>query len=138
VRALAAALLLLVPAGAASAATSPWVTRANAVCRSWAPRERAAFAGITAPKTRQDAHRFLLVSRPLEAGLLRDLQAIALARPPGAVKALAAAATDLRELDAAEAAYGGATKTFATLFTRWVNDERATKAFDAIGAHDCS
>jgi hypothetical protein len=133
-----AALLLAALAGSAVAATDPWATRANAVCRSWVPRQKAAFAGLKAPKTKADAYRFLLVARPLEVGLLRDLRAIKVARSPAAERALAAAAHDVVELDAARAAYTGDTKPFLRLFTRWVTDERATKAFSAAGAADCA
>ena len=139
-RSLAAALLVgLVCVAPAAAATSPWAKRANAVCRSWAPRQKAAFTGLKTPRTKADAFKYLRVARPLEAGLLADLRAIKAIRPAAAEKALAAAANDVRELDAAIAAYrASSTKRFSELFTSWANDNRATKAFDAAGAGDCS
>jgi hypothetical protein len=131
-------LAALVCAAAATAADDLWAKRANAVCRSWAPRQKAAFAGLKTPKTAADAYRFLGIARPLEAGLLRDLRAITVPHTAAATRALAAAANDVVELDKARAAYKARAKDFLQLFTRWVNDERATRAFAAAGAVDCA
>jgi hypothetical protein len=138
-RALALVLLVtLVGAAAAAAADDLWAKRANAVCRSWAPRQKAAFAGLKRPKTKAETYRFLEIARPLETGLLRDLRAIKASRTAAAKRALAAAANDVVELDAARAAYERNAKDFLQLFTRWVNDDRATRAFAAAGAADCA
>jgi hypothetical protein len=133
-----AVLVTLACAAAADAASDPWAKRANAVCRSWVPRQKAAFAGLKTPKTPADAYRFLAIARPLEVGLLRDLRAIAPAPSAAAKRALAAAAKDVVELDAARAAYRADAESFLRLFTRWANDDRATKAFAAAGAVDCA
>jgi len=139
VRSSAAALLLaLACAAPAAAAANPWAARANQVCRSWAPRQKEAFQGLKPPRTKADAFKYLSAARPVEAGLLHDLRAIRMPRSAAADKALAAAANDVRELDAARAAYKSDAKRFAELFTRWANDDRATKAFRAAGATDCS
>jgi hypothetical protein len=131
-------LVLLVWADSAAAAADPWAKRANAVCRSWAPRQREAFAGLKVPRTKADAYRFLLIARPLEAGLVRDLRAIKLPRSAADDRALAAAAKDVQRLDAARAAYKGDSKRFLRLFTSWANDNTATAAFNAAGATDCA
>jgi hypothetical protein len=131
-------LVLLVWADVAAASADPWARRANAVCRSWVPRQKEAFAGLKVPRTKADAYRFLLIARPLEAGLVRDLRAITLPRSAADDRALAAAAQDVRELDAARAAYKGDPSHFLRLFTTWANDDTATAAFKAAGATDCA
>jgi hypothetical protein len=134
----AALVLALVCAASAAAASDPWAKRANQVCRSWVPRQKEAFVGLKTPRTKADAFKYLSIARPIEAGLLQDLRAIEVARSPAADKAIAAAANDVRELDSARTAYKRDPKQFLQLFTRWANDDRATKAFKAAGATDCS
>lgn len=76
--------------------------------------------------------------RPIEAGILHGLEAIPLPRPAGASRALALAAADLRELDAALAAYRGGNKTaFNKDATLWSSDHRASRAFASIGLRSC-
>jgi hypothetical protein len=131
-------VLLVLADAAAAAAADAWAKRADAVCRSWAPRQKKAFAGLKVPRTSADAYRFLLIARPLEAGLVRDLRAITLQRSPADDRALAAAARDVRELDAARAAYKSDAKRFLRLFATWANDDTASAAFKAAGAADCA
>jgi hypothetical protein len=119
------------------AATSPWATRANAICASWSAKAKAAL-GTTAPKTQSQIYAYMVKARPIEAGLLRDLRAISVPRPAGANRGLAFAAADIREIDSALAAYRAGHKTaFVKDAEIWQSDHRTSDAFAAIGARAC-
>jgi hypothetical protein len=82
---------------------------------------------------------FMLGSRPIEAGLLRDLKAIGLPRPAGAAKALALLAADIREIDAGLAAHrAGNPRKVVRAFDVWQSDHRSGAAFSALGAKSCA
>jgi len=123
-----------------AAATSPWTTKANAVCDTWHKKGEAALGAHPAqPKTAAQWYVFMQRVRPIEAGMLHALQAIPLARPAGAARALSLAAADVREIDVALAAYrAGHTATFTSDAGAWITDQRASKAFAALGAKSCT
>jgi len=72
VAAIVAALLVT----GAVAATSPWVTKANAVCVAWNGKALA-ILGTTTPKTQAQLFAYMVETRPIEAGLLHGLAAFA-------------------------------------------------------------
>jgi hypothetical protein len=134
------AALAVVSVSAAFTATSAWVVKANATCRSWQQRSVATFgANPKEPTTAAGLYRFMLKARPIEVGELRALEAIRSTRPPGATKALSFAAADVAELDAAIAAYrAGKSARFLERAFAWQTDRRASRAFKAIGAKTCA
>ena len=129
-----------VSAGAATAATSAWVKAATPVCKRWHQRSVSVFgAHPKAPTTQAGMYRYLVKARPIEAGTLHDLQAIRVPRSAGVSPALAYAATDVKELDAAIAAYrAGNKQAFMQRVSVWQSDRRASRAFTRIGAPACA
>jgi hypothetical protein len=126
-------------AGDAVAAASPWVVKANAVCRVWEKRAPAAVGANPNPRTPAQMYAFMVKARPFEVGLVKALKNISLPRPPGAAHALALATADVHELDTALAAHrAGSEKIFLSHAFAWLTDQRANKAFRAIGARACS
>jgi hypothetical protein len=127
-------------AAVAAGATPPWVTKANAVCAAWTKKAPAIFGTTpTNPKTPKQMFAFLLKGRKIESGILADLRRISLPRPPGADKALSLAAADLRELTTLIGLYGAVSDAeFKRDFVVWENDNRANRAFIAIGARGCA
>ena len=124
-------------ATAGAAAISPWATKANAVCAGWHKKGEAILA--RQPKTAAQWYAFMVKARPIEAGMLHDLQAIPLTRPAGATRALALVAIDVHEIDVALAAYrSGHASAFTADAGAWITDQRASKAFAAIGAKACA
>ena len=130
----ALAVASLLAAVAAFAATSPWVTKANATCRVW---DKKATAALGSAQANTDAQTYVLLrkSLPLERGLLAALEAIKEKRPPGASRAFALARLDIAEVRAAIAAYR--TSSFHRKTAVWASDRRADRAFVAIGARNC-
>ena len=123
----------------AVAATSPWAERADAICRVWQTKAAAALGANTQqPSTPKGMYEFMLKARPFEAGELHALKTITVRRPAAATRALAFASSDLREVDAAIAAYRARRQA---LFLRdanvWQSDRRASRAFAALGARAC-
>lgn len=127
-------------ASVASSATSPWATKANAVCVAWDKKARAIFgASPKQPTTPKQMFAFLLKGRKVEKGILADLRRIDLPRPPGAARALSLAAADIRELNTVIGLYGAVSDAeFTRDFLAWENDNRAGRAFAAIGARRCT
>jgi hypothetical protein len=127
-------------ASVASGVTSPWVTKANAVCASWGKKATAIFGATPAhPTTAKQRFEFAVKGRKVERGILADLRRIALPRPPGADKALALAAADIQELDTVIGLYGAVSNAeFTRDFLAWESDTRANRAFAAIGARRCA
>jgi hypothetical protein len=124
----------------AAGATSPWAIKANAVCAAWDKKAPAIF-GTTPlnPKTPKQMFAFLLKGRTIEKGILADLRRISLPRPPGADKALSLAAADVREITTLIGLYGAVSDAeFKRDFVAWESDNRAGRAFTAIGAHVCA
>jgi hypothetical protein len=71
--------------------------------------------------------------------MLSRLRRITLPRPPGAVRALALAATDVPESKTLIGAYGDIPDAeFKRDFLIWNDDDRAGRAFAAIEACDCA
>jgi hypothetical protein len=137
---LAAGICSIAVASSAGAATSPWVAKADSVCAAWHKKGEALLGAHPAqPKSAAQWYAFMQKVRPIEAGMLHGLQAIALARPVGASHALALAAADLREIDVALTTYrGGHTAAFMSDAGAWITDQRASKAFAALGAKSCA
>jgi hypothetical protein len=138
IRAVAVAGALSV--SAALAATSLWATKANAVCAAWHKKGEAILGAHPAqPRTAAQWYAFMEKTRPIEVGMLHGLQAIPVTRPAGAAHALVLAAADVREIDAALTAYrSGHTAAFTSDAGAWITDQRASKAFAAIGAKACA
>jgi len=136
--ALSAAAIWIAPADAA-AGGSGWAAKADAACQASNKKVIAAFGGNpTVPTTRASMFRFMLKIRPLEVSRLSALEAIP-SPPPGAAKAFALARSDIAELDAAVAAYRSRNSaTFGREATVWWNDQRASRAFAALGARSCA
>jgi hypothetical protein len=137
---LAVAAVLACCTPVAAGATSPWAVKANAVCNAWSKKAPAIFGSTTTqPTTPKQRDAFLLKARKIEAGILTDLRRISLARPPGANKALSLAAEDLREINTLIRQYGAVSNAeFTRDFLVWLSDERAGRAFTAIGARRCA
>ena len=122
---------------AGAAAISPWVTKGNAVCAAWHKKGEAILT--SQPRTAARWYAFMVKARPIEVGMLHGLRAIPLTRPAGAGHALALAAADIHELDVALAAYRSGDKAaFTADAGAWIADQRASKAFAAIGAKNCA
>jgi hypothetical protein len=138
----AASLTVAASAGAGSGASakSAWASRANATCLRW--REKAAAAvpkSAGKPSTPAAMYGFMVRSRPIEAGLLRDLKAIGLPRPAGAAKALALLSADIGEIDAGISAHrAGQPQKVVRAFDVWQSDHRSGAAFSALGAKSCA
>jgi hypothetical protein len=137
--AVGSALAILV-VSAAVAGTPAWVVKANATCRAWQQKSVATFgANPKEPSTVAAMYTFMLKARPIEVGELHALQAIRLARPPGATTALSYVVSDIAALDAAIAAYrAGNQARFLERTIAWQTDRRASRAFKAIGATSCA
>jgi hypothetical protein len=139
-----AAVVCVVLAGlcttAALAAPSPWAAKANATCRVWQQKFVATFgANPKEPSTASALYAFEVKARPLEVGELHALQAIRLARPPAATKALSYLAANVKVLDAALAAYRAGDRTrFLERSFAWQTDKRPSAAFKALGAPACT
>lgn len=127
-------------ASAALGATSPWAAKANAVCAAWDKKAASIFgAHPVKPTTAKQMFVFLLESRKMEKGILGDLRRITVSRPPAAVRALSAAAADLRELNIVLGGYGAVSSAeFKRDFLAWASDNRASRAFVAAGARRCA
>jgi hypothetical protein len=127
-------------AAIASGATSPWAAKANAVCAEWSKKAPAIFGSTPLqPKTPKQKFAYLLKGRKIESGILTDLKRISVPRPPGATRALSLAAADLRELNTLINLYGSVSDAeFNRDFLVWQNDNRANRAFAAIGARGCA
>jgi hypothetical protein len=134
----AAAAVCVAPAAAAVGA-SGWAAKADATCRSWNDKVIAALGGHpTIPTTRAGMYGLMVKMRPLELGRLHALAAI-VSPPPGAAKAFALVRSDIAELDASVAAYrAGNTAGFGRDATVWFDDQRASRAFAALGAKSCA
>ena len=135
--ALSATAICVGPAGAATRG-SGWTAKANAACKASNAKVIAAFGGHpTVPTSRVSMFRFMVKIRPLEVSRLNTLKAIP-SPPAGAEKAFALARSDIAELDAAMAAYrDGNSAAFGREATAWWNDQRAGRAFAALGAKSC-
>jgi hypothetical protein len=136
-----AAVVIVAPVSTAGAApVSPWAAKANSVCVTWHKKGEAVLGANPAqPKTAAQWYAFMEKARPIEVGMLHGLQAIRLTRPPGATHALALAGADVHEIDVALAAYrSGHTAAFTRDAGAWITDQRASKAFAAIGAKSCA
>lgn len=127
-------------ASVALGAISPWATKANAVCVAWHKKSASIFgAHPKKPATAKQMFTFLILSRKVETGILGDLRRISVPRPPAAVKALASAAADVRELNIVIGGYGAVSNAeFERDFLAWANDHTASRAFVAAGARRCS
>jgi hypothetical protein len=82
--------------------------------------------------------KFMLKIRPNESGRLAAL--VAIASPPAAASnAFRLARIDISELDAGIAAHrAGNSAAFLRDFKTWLADERASRAFAALGAKACA
>jgi hypothetical protein len=130
--ALIAVVVALVAGGTASAAGGPWATKANAVCRAYLAKAKAALT--PQPKTPAQARRWAAKAVAIEESELTALTKIP-GRTAAGTKALAAIHTDIGEAKAALAA--PTTARFAALFTKWGNDHRPKRAFLAAGSTAC-
>jgi hypothetical protein len=139
----AAALGLVVYAAAAGVAAlaeageSSWAAEASVVCRAWNDKAAALVgAPAHAPVSLAAMFGYLTDLRPLEAGELHDIQALAGTRPAGAATALRSAASDLRRLDAALGAYrAGDSDRFVGGVSAW--RESRTRTRDALRPLGC-
>ena len=124
----------------ASAATSPWAAKANAVCAAWDKKAALIFgAHPKKPTTAKQIFVFLVLSRKVETGILGDLRRISVPRPRAAVRALSAAAADVHELNIVIGVYGGVSNAeFKRDYLAWRNEDRASRAFAAAGARRCA
>ncbi len=138
IAAFAAAVALSATADSVPAASSPWITKANATCRAWEHKANVAFGPNPSTATPAAVYKLLLKARPIETGELHALKAIPGARPAGANKAFHLVALDIQELDTAITAYrAGRQTTLLRAVAVWQSDRRAGLAFRAIGAKDC-
>jgi len=110
------------------------------VCAAWDKKAASIFgAHPVKPTTAKQMFMFLLESRKMEKGILGDLEAIKVKRPPAAVRALSAAAADLHELNIVIGLYGAVSSAeFKRDFLAWANDNRANRVFVAAGARRCA
>jgi hypothetical protein len=132
----ATALVKQAARGSGSAALqSEWAARANAVCRSVS--RQYAKVGTHTPKSYAARVRFARAIIPIEADELAQLDAIHTSKSADASKAIALLRVDLAEGRTAVASAGDKA-AFTRLYRQWYNDHRATDAFGAAGATDCS
>jgi hypothetical protein len=125
-----------VTAGAAPAATStsPWATKANAVCVVWLAKAQKEFGH---PVTPAQLYTFANKANKLETQELAVLAKIP-KRPSVGTAALNAVVADINELRSAIVAYDkGKFAQFKTVLTAYLNDNRAKQAFAAAGATKC-
>ena len=133
---IAALAAAAVTAGAAPAATStsPWATKANAVCVVWLAKAQKEFGH---PVTASQLYAFANKANTLETQELAVLAKIP-NRPAVGTTALNAVVADINELRSAINAYAkGKLAQFKTILTAYLNDNRAKQAFAAAGATKC-
>jgi hypothetical protein len=130
------AVLSFVSSPGTDAATTPWAAKANSVCIAWKLRGKAIF-GTTQPKSIRELYLFMVKARPFEVGELAALEKIPEA-PAAASRAFRYAKADIREMDAAIAAYQAHKgQAFVDDLTAWQSDHRTSRAFIAAGAPSC-
>ncbi len=132
--AIAAALLVAVPANAAPAAPSSWAAQANQVCSVWIAKAKKEFGS---PVTAAQLYSFAHKAKTLESQELAALQQIK-GRTAAGTAALAAVRVDIAEIGSAIKAWDtGKPAQFITILKRYLNDGRPKSAFALAGASQC-